>query len=226
MSKITPIIHQTWKSTTLPSPFDELSKTWKTYHPDWEYILWTDDMNREFIKENYPHFLAKYDQYPNNIQRVDAFRYCVLNKMGGLYVDLDFECLENIECLLENQSCVIGKEPQFHAQRFNRSMILCNAFMASSPGDKFMEFVCNKVISHPNIEVKSPIDVLNSTGPFILTDSYHEYQSKDEVRILESADIYPVTMFETDKLLQETIPDELQSRIDKAYAIHYFLGNW
>ena len=161
MSKISPIIHQTWKNSSLPPFFDGLAETWKMYHPTWEYILWTDEMNRDFIKEHYPFFLEKYDQYPQNIQRVDAFRYCVLSKMGGVYVDLDFECLENMECLFENQACVIGKEPLLHAQRFSREMILCNAFMACSQGNSFMEFVCNKVITFPSIEVLSPVDVLN-----------------------------------------------------------------
>jgi mannosyltransferase OCH1-like enzyme len=226
MSTITRIIHQTWKSKILPPPFDELAQSWKTFLPDWDYILWTDEMNRNFIKEHYPAFLLKYDNYPHNIQRIDAFRYCVLNKLGGLYVDLDFECLDNIAPLLENQACVIGKEPDLHAQRFSRRMILCNAFMASAPGNDFMKYVCDEVINYPNIEVNSPVDVLNSTGPFILTDSYNKFHKKDGITILESADIYPVTMFETDLLLQKTVSEDLQKRVDRAYAIHYFLGNW
>jgi mannosyltransferase OCH1-like enzyme len=220
------IIHQTWKSTVLPPPFDELSESWKKYHPHWKYILWTDEMNRDFIKEHYPAFLSKYDQYPKNIQRVDAFRYCVLNKFGGLYVDMDFECLENIEPLLAGHECIIGKEPQLHADRFSKEMILCNAFMACAPDNEFMNFVCDKIISAPMAEVNSAIDILNSTGPFILTDCYLEFTKKDKVKIIESADIYPITMFETVSVLKENIPEEIQSRIDKAYAIHYFLGCW
>ncbi|MGF7081414.1 glycosyltransferase family 32 protein [Mucilaginibacter sp. UYCu711] len=226
MTPIPTIIHQTWKNANLPSPLDSLSETWKHFHPDWDHILWTDEMNREFIKDHYPHFLAKYDQYPSNIQRVDVFRYCVLNTMGGLYVDLDFECLENIEPLLNKQACVIGKEPQYHAERYSKNMILCNAFMASTPNNKFMQFVLNKIISHSKIEVNSPTDVLNSTGPFILTDGYNEYNEKSEVTILESSDVYPINMFETKYILDNTISDEMQLRIDKAYAVHYFFGTW
>lgn len=74
------IIHQTWKNSTLPYHFEVLSNTWKLLHSGWDYYLWTDEMNRYFIKEFYPDLLVKYDSYPKNIQRVDAVRYFILLK--------------------------------------------------------------------------------------------------------------------------------------------------
>ena len=43
--RIPRIIHQTWKTKDVPSPLDQLPQTWKEYLPNWEYILWTDEMN-------------------------------------------------------------------------------------------------------------------------------------------------------------------------------------
>ncbi|HEY8894747.1 MAG TPA: glycosyltransferase, partial [Niastella sp.] len=156
INAIPKIIHQTWKTDELPYPFNLLADTWKELHPDHEYKLWTDTMIREFIEEHFPVFLAKYDRYPRHIQRIDAFRYFLLLKEGGMYIDIDFECLTNISVLLQNTSCVIGKEPQIHCDRFAQQMILCNAFMASTPGNAFMEFVCQKMIDHPLAAVQTP----------------------------------------------------------------------
>lgn len=226
MSNIPKIIHQTWKENTLPYPFDVLASTWKELHPDWKYQLWTDDMNRDFIKEHYPDFLSRYDSYPKKIQQVDAFRYFLLHKEGGLYVDVDFECLENVQPLLHNASCVIGKEPQLHCLRFAKEMILCNAFMAAIPGHRFMQSVCERVAGYPSIQVNTPIDVLDSTGPFILTDTFYDYRRKQDVKLLESSEIYPLTMQESKQVYNDMITDDMQQRIDKAYAVHYFWGNW
>ncbi len=107
--RIPRIIHQTWKTKDVPSPLDQLPQTWKEYLPNWEYILWTDEMNREFVCKHFPDFLEKYDTYPCNIQRADAIRYLLLKVYGGLYVDMDFECLENIEFLLEGSDFIVGK---------------------------------------------------------------------------------------------------------------------
>lgn len=109
--RIPRIIHQTWKTKDVPSPLDQLPQTWKEYLPNWEYILWTDEMNREFVCKHFPDFLEKYDTYPCNIQRADAIRYLLLKVYGGLYVDMDFECLENIEFLLEGSDFIVGRNP-------------------------------------------------------------------------------------------------------------------
>ena len=62
MLRIPKIIHQTWKDENLPKAFQILSETWREILPDWEYRLWTDDMNREFVRTHYPDFLKKYEE--------------------------------------------------------------------------------------------------------------------------------------------------------------------
>jgi mannosyltransferase OCH1-like enzyme len=220
------IIHQTWKSADLPYPLDMLANTWKELHPSWQYKVWTDDMNRDFIKEHFPEFLPRYDSYPRNIQRIDGFRYFLLLKEGGVYVDIDFECISCIEPLLEDAQCVIGKEPPLHCEPFSRNMILCNAFMAAEAGNPFMQFVCQRVMEYPSIEVKIPKDVLDTTGPFLLTDAYEQFAQQKEVKVLESPVLYPLTMFETRNVFNDTLTEDMQQRISEAFAIHYFSGTW
>ncbi|MCC8154332.1 MAG: glycoside transferase family 32 [Tannerellaceae bacterium] len=168
MQLIPKIIHQTWKTVPLSLPFSALANTWKTFLPDWEYILWTDEMNRELIAGDFPEFLEAYDQYPRNVQRADAIRYFILKKYGGLYVDIDFECLESVEPLLMNAQFVAGKEPAAHAQRFEKEYIICNAFMASIPESDFIRFVCDKVKERSSYSINSQTDVLTTTGPFFI----------------------------------------------------------
>lgn len=224
--KVPKIIHQTWKTDKLPSPFDRLSETWKRFLPDWEYILWTDEMNRAFVSKHFPDFLRKYDNYPHGIQRADAIRYLLLKKYGGLYVDMDFECLENIETLLEGKEFIAGKEPEWHAARFGMKHIICNAFMASTPENDFINFLCQRLFDHPGTEVSNGVDILESTGPFLLTNAYNSYPFKSIIRILESKTIYPIGQWEVEKIKRNEISAEMEERINQAHAIHYFFGNW
>jgi len=94
------IIHQTWKTNQLPGMFKNWSESWKACLPDWEYRLHTDEDNRALIAEHFPDVLATYDAYGNEsgdlaIRRVDAAKYAYLAIEGGLYVDLDMECLRD-----------------------------------------------------------------------------------------------------------------------------------
>lgn len=226
MSKIPKIIHHTWKDLNIPDYLVDLINTWKNFHPNWEFNFWTDDMNRDFIIKYYPGFASVYDSYPTSIQRVDAVRYFILHKVGGVFIDIDFECFQNIEPLLKNSSCVFGIEPEEHCKWFKKDIIVCNAFMACNPGNRFFKLICEKIKSVKIKEKNSGIDILESTGPFILTEIYKNYKDKNKIRLLLPRTIYPLTLNETRRVIKGDIDEDMQYRVDNAYAVHYFLGSW
>ncbi len=57
------------------------------------FQLWTDEQSRNFIAAEYPWFLETFDGYKYPIQRADSIRYFVLAHYGGIYIDLDDECI-------------------------------------------------------------------------------------------------------------------------------------
>lgn len=228
MVKIPKIIHQTWKDEHLPKAFQTFSQTWRDMLPGWKYHLWTDEMNHEFVNTHYPQFIKKYDAYPKNIQRADAIRYLLLQTYGGLYVDMDFECLNtDFVSLLENADFVAGKEPYSHAIRFGRNHIICNALMASVPDHPFLEHVIRRMMNHPSgWDVRQGRDILESTGPFLLTDAYRDFPDKEGIRIVEPYLLYPIGLGESNLIMQNNVPKEMRERINAACAIHYFFGTW
>lgn len=115
IEKIPRILHQTWKSSLLPSKWAIQSKKCQEMHEDFEYKLWTDESSLEFIKEFYPWFLPTFLGYKFDIQRADAIRYFVLHKYGGVYMDLDIGGLVLISFalffLLSSQSPTLQSPP-------------------------------------------------------------------------------------------------------------------
>ncbi|WP_432328248.1 glycosyltransferase family 32 protein [Mucilaginibacter sp. P25] len=181
MHKIPQIIHQTWKTSDIPASLQSLSQSWKSKHPNWEYKLWTDEMNRNFIVENFPEFLAIYGSYEYNIERVDSVRYFILYHYGGLLVDLDFECLKDVTPLLEDATCIFGVETEAHCPIHNRTMIICNAFMACSAKNNFMKQFCDELkkdVQPSSQNCPSWQKVLETAGPFKLTDIYDNFHDK------------------------------------------------
>ena len=43
------LIHQTWQCDKVPSKFHNAMDSWKFLNPDYEVILWTEEMRKEFI---------------------------------------------------------------------------------------------------------------------------------------------------------------------------------
>jgi mannosyltransferase OCH1-like enzyme len=60
MSAIPRILHQTWKTREVPERFRGYVASWRRHHPDWEYRLWTDADNDDFIRTRYPDFLGTF----------------------------------------------------------------------------------------------------------------------------------------------------------------------
>ena len=101
--------------------------------------------------------------------RVDAARYFIMHHFGGVYVDLDFECLRAIDPLLEGKTLLLGLEPGSHlgqqvARQSGLERIVGNAFIASQAGHPFWEHVFRQLVGSHRLP-----DPLDASGPFCLT---------------------------------------------------------
>jgi mannosyltransferase OCH1-like enzyme len=97
------IMHQVWLSDVdepMPARWRAASASCRTQHPDYEYRYWTTSTARSFVAEHYAPYLGVYDSYHYRIQRADAFRYFVLHRLGGVYLDIDVQCRRSLDPLL------------------------------------------------------------------------------------------------------------------------------
>jgi mannosyltransferase OCH1-like enzyme len=224
--KIPQIIHQTWKDDHLPPHLAAFQQTWQEHHPDWEYRLWTDADNREFLATHYPWFLPIYDGYAHFICRVDAIRYFWLDHYGGVYVDLDFECLSPIDSLLADRSILLSLEPEVHTQSNQPAttqkldIILSPALMASTVGHPFWQHLWQQLITAQDCP-----DPLDSTGPFLLTRAYQSYAQNTEIRLIPAEQLHPISVADSHQgqLFNLAVRQEISNR---ALAIHHWLGSW
>lgn len=230
MPEIPRIIHQTWKTASLPRQLAELRQTWRKHHPDWELRLWTDAGNRRFIRAKHPWFLPFYDRYPQPIMRADAVRYLILQTYGGMYVDLDFECLRPLDPLLEDCALALGREPPANLDDLIRGQparaaerellakgLLCNAWMASTAEHPFWRHVVDHLV-----RAHGEADTLDATGPLMLTRACLDFDGRDAIRILPSAALYPASMSETQRRGWRR---QWQPPAD-AFAVHHWHGSW
>ncbi|NEP13073.1 MAG: glycosyltransferase [Symploca sp. SIO2C1] len=225
MPAIPRVIHQTWKNQNIPAEMLEFQQGWQHHHPDWEYRLWTDEDNRQFLQANYSWFLSIYDGYPENIFRVDAIRYFILSHYGGVFIDLDFECLHPLDELLEGKELVLGLEPAEHVQlpqpqARRLTHIVCPSLMASRVGHPFWQHVWQDLVESHGFP-----GVLDATGPFLLTRAYDTFPSPDTISLVASELLYPVTKFDCwDGKLNN--PQFRQKITQQAFAIHHWHGSW
>lgn len=218
------IIHQTWKTSALPAAFQHWQKSWLEMHPDFEYRLWTNVDIEDFISQQDTAVQDLFYGYQENICRIDLVRYLILQKFGGLFVDIDFECLHPHHQLFKENKIMLGVEPESHnetikARNAGFTKIICNAWMASEPGHPFWDHLLKHLF-----EVRMKKDVLNLTGPFALTRAAASYGAK-KLAIIPSKYLYPV---DKDACWSGEIQDLefFEKNTRGAFAIHHWVGSW
>lgn len=81
--EIPKLLHQSWKSTELPAKFKKWSDTCRRQHPDWEWVLWTDEDNLQLVKQYFPWLEDTFLSLPGNIYRADLVRNLYMYIFGG-----------------------------------------------------------------------------------------------------------------------------------------------
>lgn len=77
------LLHQSWSTATLPAKFEQWSVSCREMNPDFEWVLWTDEDNRELVEKYAPDFLLMYDELKSEIYRADAVRNLYMFIFGG-----------------------------------------------------------------------------------------------------------------------------------------------
>jgi mannosyltransferase OCH1-like enzyme len=77
------IIHQSWESEDIPTKWATWSDSWRVKHPNWEWVLWTNEDNRALVEARAPWFLETYDALPGEIRRADVMRNFYMFFFGG-----------------------------------------------------------------------------------------------------------------------------------------------
>ncbi|KAJ5831762.1 hypothetical protein N7474_000073 [Penicillium riverlandense] len=173
------IIHQTYKSETIPEVWVDAQQSCIDLHPDYEYILWTNEKSRDFIAAEYPQFLETFDGYKYPIQRADSIRYFVLTHYGGTYIDLDDGCNRRLDPLLAYPAWVRRTVPTG----------ISNDAMGSVPQHPFFLRVIELLQQYDRQWFLPYITVMYSTGPLFLSVIWKEYMQEhpsemSRVRIL------------------------------------------
>ena len=91
----------------------------KTLNPTYRHILWNDKSANDFINEHYPEYKDMINSFPHRFYLVDFFRYLVLSKMGGVYIDMDV-CMK---LPLPDVEIILGEPPRPDSAIFSNNVI-------------------------------------------------------------------------------------------------------
>jgi len=150
------VIHQIWLGDQSKRP-DKLMKTWQEKHPDWEYILWTEDNLPDLINEK------QFNEMEELAGKADILRYQLLFEYGGIYMDADTICVNPIEdFMLENDSFSCWEN------EYLIPGLIHNGHLGACKNNELMRYL-NAHIGKQEKIYHGPLNAWKVTGPVLVS---------------------------------------------------------
>jgi len=107
------IVHQTFYTTSLPIEIINIITHNQKMCPNYKFYFYNDDQCEEFIKNNFD--TQVYNAYMKlnkhyGAMKADFFRYCVLFKLGGVYLDIKSKINKPLGTIIKpDDICILDK---------------------------------------------------------------------------------------------------------------------
>jgi mannosyltransferase OCH1-like enzyme len=194
-------IFQTWHTNELPPLMKQCTQKLREDNPEFEYYLYNDQECRKFIEDNYDKSIVEaYDILIPGAFKADLWRYCVLYKYGGIYLDIKYQCENGFKLihLLEDTSTWVKE---------NDNRVVYTGLLVCEPNNKKMwnciqQIVKNVKNKYYGRECTSP------TGPDLFEKYFTEYE-KNKIHFYYYDEYYPNTEIEKRGFIKDLNTDEI-----------------
>lgn len=203
------VIHYIWLGgKPLPKIAEKCIKSWKKYCPDYEIKRWDEsNININLCKYTSQAYEAKKYAFVADVARFD-----ILQKEGGIYLDIDVELVASLDPFL-NEKAIMGFETESSiapglilACEKNNPIIkyyldtYINDEFINSKGEQNLETICQRVTNHL---VKNGLK-LNNQNQKVLNFS----------------------IYSSDYFCAKSLTDGVIRKTKNTVAVHHYFGSW
>lgn len=104
----------------LPEKFAPFVSSFRKFNPSYNIMIFNNTRQEQFVRECYPRLYQEaYSRLPKLIQKSDFFRLCAIHYYGGIYCDIDIECVHPLDDLLD-KTLFYTVEEEITLERFRR----------------------------------------------------------------------------------------------------------
>ena len=154
-------IFQTWHTKNLTPSMHFCMSTIKNNNPKFNYELFDDNDCREFIKNNYSsEVLNAFDTLIPGAFKADLWRYCILYKRGGIYLDIKYNSVNQFKFinLTESEHWVLDADDDG----------IYNALMVVKAGNDILRKAIDLIVENVKNNYYGS-SCLEPTGPKLLS---------------------------------------------------------
>lgn len=187
---IPPIIHQTYPTAVLPEELQRNVEDLKALNSGWEHVFYDDQAIERFIREHYGPAMLRLFRTIDPVYgaaRADLFRYLVVYRLGGVYLDIKSRFRTPIDQVIDRATdrfVVVqwsngpGERYEQYGMHDDVAQVEGGEYqqwhVIAAPGSPFLravlERVCRNILRYrPWRDGVGAIAVLRLTGPIAYT---------------------------------------------------------
>jgi mannosyltransferase OCH1-like enzyme len=195
--RIPKVFHRIWLGgKPMPKEFCDWGESWLDLHPGWSMRLWTE----RDLYTSHPQLLPKCAHVS---MQTDVYRFEIGLREGGIYLDTDFECLKNIEPLIDGLDCFSA----YQEDEVGHPHAVACGFFGTVPGHPIFKDLVDGL---PNADIDDPYGL----GPPYFTKMV---LNRPEMRLFDRSLFYPYSWRE---------PYRRGESFPRAFAVHHWAGKW
>jgi mannosyltransferase OCH1-like enzyme len=169
-------IYRAWQTQTFHKKVEKRIKKTKALNPEYEHTIFTEQQRDDFVYANFDEsVISSYKKLNNVVAKVDLWRYLIIYKHGGVYLDMDASIEKPIS------SFVMASDHAVISAETNKNLFLQWALFYTKEHpviEKTIEYVIRNIS-----EKRYPNDIANLTGPGVYTEAlmyvHKTYQNID-----------------------------------------------
>jgi mannosyltransferase OCH1-like enzyme len=202
------IFHFIWlNNNSLSITAQKNIQQWKKFHPNWQIRLWTQEniYNNDLTIYN----KARLENSARGgRQASDILRYEIIYQYGGIYADIDFEPLKNIEALLHGVDAFVAYESEY---------FICNGIFGAIPGHELTE----RLVTQLETSWRDYKDgsVNQQTGPYHMTRQVEAMKQENKTNMKNGFQTFAPHVFFPYAWYEK---DPVDSYDQLAFAVHHF----
>lgn len=163
-------IFQTWHLKQIPPLMMSSMLSIKKNNPRFNYYLFDDNDCANFIRNNFSgEILNAYNSLIPGAYKADLWRYCILYKMGGIYMDIKYKPINGFKLynLLEKEHWCLDVDGNN----------IYNAVMVCKPGNEILLKAIQKVCENVKNKYYGK-NIFDPTGPALLGNLFSHEEKK------------------------------------------------
>lgn len=161
-------IYQTWHTKILSSGMQNSIELIKRVNPEFTHELFDDEDCSNFIEMNFPkEVFDAFNSLIPGAYKADLWRYCILYKRGGIYLDIKYKPVNNFKfiAMTKKEHWVLDMD----------GIGIYNALMICKAGNPILLGAINKIVE--NVQSKYyGSNPLEPTGPLLLSNFFTQNQ--------------------------------------------------